>query len=68
MSLITDLFFKTQEQRNTAIASLTAEIKFLNENFQKLESCVVVVKNVNDILSKQISSLERQCWKNAKYF
>ena len=64
---IIDLFLKTQEQANTTIASLTAEIKRLNENFQKLESDVSVVKNVNNILSKQMSSIERQCWKNAQY-
>ena len=64
---IIDLFLKTQEQANTTIASLTAEIKRLNENFQKLESDVSVVKNVNNILSKQVSSIERQCWKNAQY-
>ena len=63
---IIDLFFKSQEQTNTTIASLTAEIKRLNENFQKLES-VSVVKNVNNILSKQMSSIQRQCWKNAQY-
>ena len=63
---IIDLFLKTQEQANTTIASLTAEIKRLNENFQKLESDVSVVKNVNNILSKQMSSTERQCWKNAQ--
>ena len=62
-----DLFLKSQEQANTTIASLTAEIKRLNENFQKLESDVSVVKNVNNILSKQTSSIERQCWKNAQY-
>ena len=64
---IIDLFLKTQEQANTTIASLTAEIKRLNENFQKLESDVSVVKNVINILSKQMSSVERQCWKNARY-
>ena len=64
---IIDLFLKTQEQANTTIASLTAEIKRLNENFQKLESDVSVVKNVNNILSKQMPSIERQCWKNAQY-
>ena len=64
---INDLFLKSQEQTNTTIASLTAEIKRLNENFQKLESDVSVVKNVNNILSKQTSSIERQCWKNAQY-
>ena len=62
---IIDLFLKTQEQVSTTIASLTAEIKRLNENFQKLESDVSVVKNVNNILSKWMSSIERQCWKNA---
>ena len=60
---IIDLFLKTQEQANTTIASLTAEIKRLNENFQKLESDVSIVKNVKNILSKQMSSNERQCWK-----
>ena len=51
-SQIIDLFF---------IASLTAAIKRLNENFQKLESDDSVVKNVNNILSKQMSSIDRQC-------
>ena len=51
-SQIIDLFF---------IASLTAAIKRLNENFQKLESDVSVVKTVNNILSKQMSSIDRQC-------
>ena len=51
-SQIIDLFF---------IASLTVAIKRLNENFQKLESDVSVVINVNNILSKQMSSIERQC-------
>ena len=49
---IIDLFLKTEEQANTAIPSQTAIIKRLNENFQKLESDVSVVKNVNNILSK----------------
>ena len=63
---IIDLFLKTQKQANKTIASLTAEIKSLNENFQKLESNVSVVKNVNNILLKQMSSIERQCWKNTQ--
>ena len=65
---IIDFFLKTQEQVNTTIASLTAEVKRLNENSQKVESDVSVVKNVNNILSKQASSIERQCWKNAQYW
>ena len=49
--------FKMQEQTNTTITSLTAEIKRLNENFQRLESDVWVIKNVNNILSKQMPSI-----------
>ena len=49
---IIDLFLKTEEQANTTIASLTAIIERLNENFPKLESDVSVVKIVNNILSK----------------
>ena len=41
---IIDLFLETQEPTNTTIASLTAEIKRLNENFQNLESDVSVIK------------------------
>ena len=40
---IIDLFLKAQEQTNTTIASLTAEIKRLNENFEKLESDVSII-------------------------
>ena len=64
---IIDLFLKTQEQTNTTIASLTAEIKRLNKNCQKLESDVSVIKNVSSILSNQMSSIERQCCKKARY-
>ena len=49
--------FKMQEQTNTTITSLTADIKRLNENFQRLESDVWVIKNVNNILSKQMPSI-----------
>ena len=55
---IIDLFIKLKNKLTT-ITSLTAEIKRLNENFQKLESDFSVIKNVNNILSKQMSSIER---------
>ena len=64
---ITDLFLKKQEQTNTTIASLTAEIKRLNKNCQKLESDVSVIKNVTNILPNQMSSIERQCCKKVRY-
>ena len=45
---IIDLFLKTHKQANTIITSLAAEIKRLNKNFQKLESDVSVIKNVQN--------------------
>ena len=64
---IIDLLLKTQEQTNTTIASQTVEIKRLNKNFRKLESDVSVTRNVNNLLSKQMSSIERVCWKKFQY-
>ena len=61
------LFFKTQEQTNNTIKTLTEEIKEIHRSFKKLESEIIVVKKVNDALVKQLSSLERQCWKNEQY-
>ena len=61
------LFFKTQEQTNNTIKTLTEEIKEIHRSFKKLESEIIVVKKVNDALVKQLSSVERQCWKNAQY-
>ena len=41
-------------------------MKNLNENFKELEPDVAAVKNVDNILCKQIVYVERQCWKNAQ--
>ena len=62
-----ELFLKSQEHTKGIINSLTKEMKNLNANFKKLESDVAVIKNANNILYKQIVSVERQCWKNAQY-
>ena len=62
-----ELILKSQEHTKGIINSLTEELKTLNKNFKKLESDVVVVKNVNNILCKQLVSVERKCWKNAQY-
>ena len=62
-----ELFLKSQERTKGVINSLIEEMKNLNENFKKLESDVAVVKNVNNILCKQIVSVERHRWKNAQY-
>ena len=61
-----ELFLKSQENIKGIINSLTEEMKNLNENFKKLESDVVVVKNINSIFCKRIVSVKRQCWKNAQ--
>ena len=62
-----ELFLKSQEHTKGIITSLTEEMKNLNENFKKLESDVAVVKNINNILCKQMVSVERRCGKNAQY-
>ena len=64
---IIDLLPKTQEQTNTTIVSLTLEIIRLNENFRKLESDLSFVRNVNNFLSKQMSSIEKLCLKKSQY-
>ena len=64
---IIKLFLKTQEQTNNTINTLTEEIKEIHRSFKKLEPEIVVVKKLNDALVKQLSSVERQFWKNAQY-
>ena len=64
---IIKLFLKTQEQTNNTINTLTEEIKEIHHSFKILESEIVVVKKLNDALAKQLSSVQRQCWKKAQY-
>ena len=59
---LTDLFLKTQDQTNSTIVSLMAEMKDLNNSFKRLESDVQIVKTVNNNLLKQLENTERQCW------
>ena len=58
-----ELLLKSQEQTKEIINSLTNEVKNLSKNFKKLELDVAIVKNVNNILCKQMS-VEKQCCKN----
>ena len=60
-----DLFLKMQDQTNSTIASLMAEMKDLSSSFKRLESDVQIVKTINNNLLKQLENTERQCWKNA---
>ena len=64
---LTDLFLKMQDQTNSTIASLMAEMKYLNSSFKRLESDVQTVKTVNNKLLKQLENTERQCWANIQY-
>ena len=47
---IIKVFLKTQEQTINTINTLTEEIKETHCSFKKLESEIVVVKKVNDML------------------
>ena len=47
---IIKVFLKTQEQTNNTINTLTEEIKETHCSFKKLESEIVAVKKVNDML------------------
>ena len=62
-----DLFLKMQDQTNSTIVSLMAEMKDLSSSFKRLESDVQIVKTVNNNLLKQLENTERQCWANAQY-
>ena len=62
-----DLFLKMQDQTNSTIVSLMAEMKDLSSSFKRLESDVQIVKTVNNNLLKQLENIERQCWANAQY-
>ena len=45
-----DLFLKMQDQTNSTIDSLVAEIKDLNSSFRRLKSDVQIVKTLNNNL------------------
>ena len=62
-----DLFLNMQDQANSTIVSLMAEMKELSISFKRLESDVQIVKTVNNNLLKQLENTERQCWANAQY-
>ena len=62
-----DLFLKMQDQTNSTIVSLMAEMKDLSSSFKRLESDVQIVKTVNNNLLKQLENTERHWWANAEY-
>ena len=54
-------------EKNNSNNELLDEIRKFNNNFSKLWSELAVTKEVNTELTKQIATLERQCWANAQY-
>ena len=58
---LTELFLKSQENTDGILNSLTEDMKNINENFKKLESEIAVTENANNMLCKQMVSVEKQC-------
>ena len=56
---IVKLCLKLQNERDEALTKLHTEIHNINQRFDKLESSLLVSKNVNDKLQDRIISLER---------
>ena len=66
-SQLIDLFLKNQEKTDNTIISLAEEIRELNKHFRRMEYDIAIVKNVNNVLLKQVLSAEREVWRNAQY-
>ena len=65
-SQMIDLFLKILEKTGNTIHSLAEEIRELNKNFRQMESDIAIIKNVNNVLSKQVLSAKREVWRNAQ--
>ena len=61
------VFLEVLQQSKETINKLTDEIKLLKENYKKLESNILVSKNVSGLLTDQMNNVEMQCWANAQY-
>ena len=58
--IILSLQNKHEEENNVVLV----EMRKLNESFSKLEADLSVTKQVNNLLSTRLVSIERQCWLN----
>ena len=59
-SQLIDLFLKSKGKTDNTKNSLVEEISELNKTFRQMESDIAIVKNVNNVLSKQVLSAERE--------
>ena len=57
-----------QTKMNAANSNIMDQIHNFNENIEKLQSEVTVIKQVISTLSKTLVSIKRQCWANAQHF
>ena len=48
------------EKTENIINSIAEEIRELNKKFRQMESDISIVKNVNNVFSKQVFSVERE--------
>ena len=51
-----------QTQMDAANSEIMDQLRKFNENSEKLQSELIVVKQVNSVLSERLVSMERQCW------
>ena len=56
-----------QTQMDATYSEIMDQLRKFNENFEKLQSELIVVKQVDSVLSERLVSMERQCWANAQY-
>ena len=52
---------------DAANSEIMDQIRKFNENFENLQSELIVANQVNSLLSERLVSIERQCWANAQY-
>ena len=56
-----------KEKFDSTLSATTDELKELKTDFRKLESDLLISRNVNDKLTKQLILIERKCWANEQY-
>ena len=56
-----------KERFDSTLSATTNELKELKTDFRKLESDLLISRNVNDKLTKQLILIERKCWPNEQY-
>lgn len=61
------MYLKVTKKMESLNDHLLEEVQHIRETFKHMESELSVVKNINNLLSKRLVDMERQCWANAQY-